>query len=398
MKTAYLDAFSGLSGDMIVGAILDCGVSFDNFERAIAAVALSGYKLSTRRKVVSGISAVKFDVEVTEPQPERHFGEIRAMIDSSALADSVKRRAIAIFEVLAAAEAKIHNTTPDHVHFHEVGAVDSIIDIVGVAWGLEQLAVTDLIVSAMPMGSGFVRSQHGIIPVPAPATAELLAGFPVRLGDGIGEMVTPTGAAVVRALARPAELPLSFKAEKIGYGAGTRDSSDRPNVLRMIVGAETGAFDSDEMIEISANIDDLNPQIYDHLMERLFAAGARDVTLTPTVMKKGRPAITLGVIAEAARREELAAVIFAETSTIGLRYHPVARLKLFRETREVDTRWGKIRVKFSSANGHSPATISPEYDDCRAAANRHGAALRDVMDAARDAARATVAPHHTHQK
>ncbi len=398
MKTAYLDAFSGLSGDMMVGAILHCGVSFEHFERAIAQVALTGYKLAIRRKVVSGISAVKFDVEVTEPQPERHFGEIRAMIDSSTLGDSVKRRAIAIFEALAAAEAKIHNTTPEQVHFHEVGAVDSIIDIVGIAWGLEQLGVNDLIVSPLPMGSGFVRSQHGIIPVPAPATAELLAGFPVRLGDGAGEMVTPTGAAVVRALARPAALPLTFKAGKIGYGAGTRDSSDRPNVLRMIVGCEESAFDSDQMIEISANIDDLNPQIYDHVMERLFAAGARDVTLTPTVMKKGRPAITLGVLAEAARREEIAAVIFAETSTIGLRFHPVSRLKMHRETREVATRWGKIRVKFSSANGHAPATISPEYDDCRAAANRHGAALRVVMDAARDAARATIEAHHTDQK
>src|SRR5207245_885405 len=157
----------------------------------------------------------------------------------------------AVFEMLAEAEAKIHDTTPDHVHFHEVGAVDSIIDIVGTVWGLEQLGVTDLIVSALPLGSGFVRSQHGIIPVPAPATVELLAGFPVRLGDGVGEMVTPTGAAVMRALARPAELPLTFKADKIGYGAGTRDSADRPNVLRMILGAENGAFDSDQMIEIS---------------------------------------------------------------------------------------------------------------------------------------------------
>jgi len=391
MKTAYLDAFSGLSGDMIVGAILDCGVEFAGFERAIGAVPLSGYRLSTRRKVASGISALKFEVEVTEPQPERHFGEIRAMINSSALADSVKRRAIAIFEVLAGAEAKIHNTTPDHVHFHEVGAVDSIIDIVGTAWGLEQLGVNDVIVLALPLGSGFVRSQHGIIPVPAPATLELLAGFPVRLGDGAGEMVTPTGAAVVRALARPAPLPLTFEADKIGYGAGTRDSSDRPNVLRLILGHEGHAFESDEMIELSANIDDLNPQIYHHVMERLFAAGARDVTLTPTIMKKGRPALTLGVLAEAARRAEIAAVIFAETSTIGLRFHPVARLKLHRESREVETRWGKIRVKFSGANGHAPTTISPEYDDCRRAAAEHGVALRDVIDEARDAARSIAA-------
>ena len=174
MKTAYLDAFSGLSGDMIVGAILDCGADFGEFERAIKSMPIAGYRLSTRRKTLSGISALKFDVEVTEPQPERHFGEIRALIDASPLAATVKHRAISIFEVLAQAEAKIHNTTPDHVHFHEVGAVDSIIDIVGTAWGLEQLGVGDVIVSPLPMGNGFARSQHGVIPVPAPATAELL--------------------------------------------------------------------------------------------------------------------------------------------------------------------------------------------------------------------------------
>ncbi len=390
MKTAYFDAFSGLSGDMIVGAILDCGADFAEFERAINGVAIKGYRLSTRRKVSSGISALKFDVEVTEPQPERHFAEIRAMIVSSSLAETVKRRAIAIFEVLAEAEARIHNTTPDHVHFHEVGAVDSIIDIIGTAWGLEHLGVGDLIVSPLPMGSGFARSQHGVIPVPAPATAELLTGFALRLGDGAAEMVTPTGAAVIRALARSAEIPLNFEIEKIGYGAGARDLEDRPNVLRMMLGRERATLDSDEMIEICANIDDLSPQIYDHVMERLFAAGARDVTLTPTMMKKGRPAVTLGVIAEPAHRDAIAQIIFAETSTIGLRFHSVARLKLARETREVETRWGKIRVKMSGARGHPPSTISPEYDDCRRIAAEHGVALRVVIDEARDAARAQV--------
>jgi uncharacterized protein (TIGR00299 family) protein len=386
MKTAYFDAFSGLSGDMIVGAIIDCGADFAQFERAIQTMPLSGYRLSTRRKVVSGISALKFEVAVTEPQPHRHYGDIRNMIEASSLASPVRQRAIAIFQVLAEAEAKIHNTTPDRVHFHEVGAVDSIIDVVGTAWGLEALGVGDLIVSPLPMGSGFTRSQHGVIPVPAPATAELLAGFPVKLGDGAAEMVTPTGAAVLRALARPAQLPLAFEAEKIGYGAGTRDLEDRPNVLRLMLGRERASLDHDEMIELSANIDDLNPQIYDHVMERLFAAGARDVTLTPTLMKKGRPAVTLSVIAEASARDSIAGIIFAETSTIGLRFHTVARIKLGREVREVDTRWGKIRVKVSGANGHAPITIAPEYDDCRRAANEHGVALRVVMEDARNAA------------
>lgn len=387
MKTAYFDAFSGLSGDMIVGAILDCGADFGELERAIKSMPIAGYRLSAGRKVVSGISALKFDVEVTEPQPERHLGEIRALIDASPLAASIKRRAISIFEVLAQAEAKIHNTTPDRVHFHEVGAVDSIIDIVGTAWGFEQLGVGDVIVSALPMGNGFVRSQHGVIPVPAPATVELLSGFPLKIGDGAHEMVTPTGAAVVRALARPAAIPFGFEVEKIGYGAGARELEDRPNVLRMMIGRERAAFDRDEMVEISANIDDLNPQIYDHLMSRLFEAGARDVTLTPTMMKKSRPAVTIGVIAEVANRDALAEIIFAETSTIGLRFHAVGRLKLHREIHEVATRWGKVRVKVSGANGGAPTTISPEYDDCRRIAAEHNVALRVVMEEARDAAR-----------
>ncbi len=388
MKTAYLDAFSGLSGDMLVGATLDCGADFAEFERAIESMPLSGYRLSTRRKVLSGISALKFDVAVTEPQPHRNFGGIRALIDASPLAAAVRHRAISVFEVLARAEAKVHNCSVDQVHFHEVGAVDSIIDIVGTAWGLEQLGVGDVIVSVLPMGRGFTRTQHGVVPVPAPATAELLSGFALKIGDGEHEMVTPTGAAVVRALARQAEIPFGFEVEKIGYGAGARELDDRPNVLRLMLGRELAAFDRDEMMEISANIDDLSPQIYEHVMDRLFAAGARDVTITPTMMKKSRPAVTVCVIAEAARRDAIAEIIFAETSTIGLRFHPVERLKLHREIREVETRWGKVRVKTSGAHGREPATISPEYDDCRRIAAEHKVALRVVIEEARDAARA----------
>jgi uncharacterized protein (TIGR00299 family) protein len=391
MRTAYLDAFSGLSGDMLVGALLDCGADFDAMRRALASIPLRGYSLVRTVRTLSGIAAVKFDVEVTEPQPERNFGEIRAMIDGAAeLSAPVRRRAIEIFQALANAEAKVHRSTPEEVHFHEVGAVDSIVDVAATAWCLENLGIGELLVSPLPGGSGFARSQHGTIPVPAPATAELLAGFPIRLGDGAAEMVTPTGAAVLRALARPAATALTFEVERVGYGAGTRTLADRPNVLRIMIGREHAAFESDEMIEIAANIDDLNPQIYDHLMERLFAAGARDVTLTPTMMKKGRPAVMLGVIAQPAIRDRLARIIFDETSTIGLRFHPVGRLKLAREIREVETRFGKIRVKISGANhgaARDHATVSPEYDDCRRAAAEHQVALRVVMEEARDAAR-----------
>jgi len=343
---------------------------------------------------VSGIAAVKFDVEVMEPQPERHLSQILAMIEASSIGAAAKRRARAIFEVLADAEAKVHHTTPEHVHFHEVGAVDSIMDVVGTAWALEELGVGELLVSPLPMGTGFARSQHGIIPVPAPATAELLAGFTVRMGDGPAEMVTPTGAAVLRALGRSAPLPLNFEIEKIGYGAGTREYEDRPNVLRIMIGRERGALDNDELLEISANIDDLNPQIYEHVMERLFTAGARDVTLTPTIMKKGRPAITIAVLAEPAKREALAKVLFSETSTIGIRFHQVARLKLRREIREVETRWGRIKVKFSE--GDRAVTATPEYDDCRKIATEHSVPLKVVMEETRAAALASLNQHDHH--
>lgn len=386
MKNAYLDAFSGLSGDMIVGAILDAGAEFAELERAAAGLGIGGYRLSTRRKDVSGIAALKFEVEVLEPQPERHLGQICAMIEGADLPPRVTRNAIAIFTALAEAEAKVHNTTPAEVHFHEVGAVDSIIDIVGAAWGFERLGVEQILVSALPMGTGFARSRHGVIPVPAPATAELLAGFPIRLNDGPSEMVTPTGAAIVRALARPAPTPLGFEVERVGYGAGTKDFSDRPNVLRLMLGREYSAFANDEVIEIAANIDDLNPQIYDHLSERLFAAGARDVTLTPTIMKKGRPGVIVSVLAEPAKRDSIAAIIFAETTTIGLRYHPMARLKLDRRIATVDTRFGAIRVKLSG-DPSNPATVAPEYEDCRRAALDHNVALKIVIEEAAAAAR-----------
>ena len=394
MKSAFLDAFSGLSGDMIAGAMLDAGADFDDLRAALASLPLDGYRVATRRKVVSGISALKFDVEVSAAQPERHLSDIREIVRrASALSDSIKDRAIAIFGVLAEAEAKIHHTTPEEVHFHEVGAVDSIIDIVTAAWGFERLELGEMMVSPLPAGSGFVRSQHGIIPVPAPATTELLAGFPLRMGDGASEMVTPTGAAILRALATPAPPAMGFRVERVGYGAGTREFADRPNVLRLMVGDRSRIYDqtyeTDELVDIQANIDDLNPQIYDHVVERLFEAGARDVTLTPTIMKKGRPAVTISVLAEPSARERIAAVLFAETTTIGLRYHPVARLKLTREIKEVDTRWGRVRVKVSRGGGDT-MTVSPEYDDCKRLAREHRIALRLVLEQAQAAAREQI--------
>ncbi|HLW69191.1 MAG TPA: nickel pincer cofactor biosynthesis protein LarC [Candidatus Binataceae bacterium] len=386
MKTVYLDAFSGLSGDMITGALLDAGAPFAELETVIATLGLSGYRLVIRSKTASGIVATKFEVEVSTPQPERHLGEIVAMIRRGALTPAAANNAIAIFEALAAAEARVHRTTPEQVHFHEVGAVDSIIDVVAAAWGFDQLGVGTLLVGPLPLGKGFTRSRHGIIPVPPPATMELLTGFPVRLGDGESEMVTPTGAAIVKALAQPAPASLDFAIGRIAYGAGTKDFTDRPNLLRLILGDEVQRFATNELIEIAANIDDLNPQIYDHVSSRLFAAGARDVTITPTIMKKGRPGITLMVLAEAPARERIAGILFAETSTIGIRFHPVSRLKLARRLIEVETRFGVIHVKVSG-DAARPANLAPEYEDCRQAALTHAAPLKLVIEEAAAAAR-----------
>jgi uncharacterized protein (TIGR00299 family) protein len=236
------------------------------------------------------------------------------------------------------------------------------------------------------MGKGFTKSRHGIIPVPPPATIELLGGFPIRLGDGEAEMVTPTGASIVKTLARPAPANMNFAVERVAYGAGTKDFTDRPNLLRLIIGSESGRFDADEVVEIAANIDDLNPQIYGHVAERLFAAGARDVTITPTIMKKGRPGVTLGVLADANNRERLAAIIFAETSTIGIRFHSVSRLKLERRMIDAETRFGLIRVKVSGEGAHH-ATLAPEYDDCHKAAIVHEVPLKLVIEEAAAAAR-----------
>ena len=395
MKTAYLDAFSGLSGDMLVGALLDGGIEFENLQRALVSLPIKGARPSPRRKTVSGIAAVKFDVEVTEPQPERHLSQILAMIEASSIGRGREAsRAPRSSRSSPTPKPRCITPRPSMCTF-----MRSARSIRSWMWSephgrSRSLGIGELLVSPLPMGTGFARSQHGIIPVPAPATAELLAGFTVRMGDGPAEMVTPTGAAVLRALGRSAPMPLNFEIEKIGYGAGTREYQDRPNVLRIMIGRERGALDTDELLEISANIDDLNPQIYDHVMERLFSAGARDVTLTPTIMKKGRPAIMIAVLAEPAQRDALAKVLFAETSTIGVRFHPVARLKLRREIREVETRWGGIKVKFSDGEGAMTAT--PEYEDCRKIATEHNVPLKTVMEETRAAAIASLDRHDDH--
>jgi uncharacterized protein (TIGR00299 family) protein len=386
MLTAYLDAFSGASGDMLVAAAIDAGADFGALKQALASLPITGYDVRLESKTLSGIAARRFIVEVSAPQPERSLAEIDALIANSGLSTEVKRDAVRAFAVLAEAEAKVHRVSVDRIHFHEVGAVDSIVDIVGAIWAFRALDVRRVLVSPLPMGNGFVSARHGPLPIPAPAAVELLAGFALRMGDGEGEMVTPTAAALIKTVGKSASMLFGFEIVRVGYGAGSREYADRPNVLRLFLGREVDQIGADRMLEVETNIDDLNPQIYAHLCERLFSAGARDVTITPTIMKKGRPGVVVSVLVEPTMREAIIRELFAETGTLGVRWRAVERALAPRESGTVATRFGEITVKVSKIAGH-PLRITPEYEDCRAAATKHRVPLQVVMEEARAAAR-----------
>jgi hypothetical protein len=381
---AYFDAFSGISGDMTVGALLDAGFPFADLERHVAALPISGCELVLEHREHGAIRAAKFDVRTTVAQPERTFTMIRGILEAAPLPPRARDLALMAFRELACAEGRVHGVAPDDVHFHEVGGVDAIVDIVGAALGIDALGITRIAVGPLPLGSGIVDTQHGRIPVPAPATVELLRGFAVRPGDGEGEMVTPTGAAILRGFGATSGAPDGLRVARVGYGSGTRHLADRPNVLRILLGEVETATRSEEMLVIETNIDDMSPELYEHATARLFAAGAVDVTLVPVHMKKGRPGVLVQVLVPRAHRDDIAAVLFAETTTIGLRYHSVERLTLAREIIEVETRYGSIAVKVAA--GPAGRTAAPEYESCRAAAERHRVPLRLVYDAARRAA------------
>lgn len=385
MKVAYFDTFSGISGDMTVGALLHLGVSLDDLRNELAKLPLAGYRLSQTVRFQSSIRATKFDVEVTEPLVERSFRAIANMLRESALLPPVKETALRIFTILAEAEGRVHGIAPGAVHFHEVGAVDSIVDIVGTAFGLHALGVEKLFASPLPMGKGFVPSRHGVLPIPAPATVELLKGLSVRLEDGAAEMVTPTGAAILAALAQQGAAP-QLQLSAVGYGAGGRTLADRPNLLRILLGSLVETPRDEQLLVLETNIDDLNPELYEYVMERLFSAGARDVCLLPLQMKKNRPGVMLWVLGEVADREKLSAIIFSETSTIGIRSYPVARVALSRESKSVVTPHGEVRVKLS-AGPDGRVHAAPEYEDCKRLAREKDLPLKTVYEAALFAAR-----------
>jgi uncharacterized protein (TIGR00299 family) protein len=379
MRILYGDLIGGASGDMFVAALLDLGLPLEALKSGLKKISSLKYRLAVSTKKLHAIRATRFQVLTGKNEPERTWAEIRRLIDGSSLEPEVKERAIAVFARLAEAEGKIHGVAPVRVHFHEVGATDSIVDIVSAAIGAHYLKIEAFYFSRIPLGRGMTRSRHGPLPLPGPATLELLKGLPVEFIDLDAETVTPTAAALIVTLGSRFNETPQMTVEKIGYGAGSKDFPDRPNVLRLVLGEDSAAWARDEMVVIETNIDDMNPEFYDYALDRLFAAGARDVSLSPLQMKKNRPATLLRVIAEPALREKLAGIIFRETSTIGLRYYPVKRVTLKRAAARVKTKFGTIKVKVAAApDGAKRAT--PEYEDLKRIAAAKKIPLKVLYD------------------
>jgi pyridinium-3,5-bisthiocarboxylic acid mononucleotide nickel chelatase len=396
MKIAYFDCFAGISGDMTLGALVDAGADFSALQRELGGLGLSDeFEITLDRVAKRGISAA--DVTV-KPHRNHHdhdhghshshgrgFTEIKQIIEQSGLSERVRRDSIAVFTKLGEAEAKIHGKGIEEIHFHEVGAVDAIVDIVGACICLELLRIEKVYCSPMPTFTGTVEIAHGTFPLPAPATVEILKGAPWRELGIEGEIVTPTGAAIVATLAEGFGPMPAMSVESIGYGAGKKDFG-MPNVLRVFVGtsADSGSGEPSynaEVAVIETNIDDLSPQVYEVVMERLFDAGALDVYLTPIQMKKNRPATLLSVICEPGLIDTLSAIIFEETTSIGIRIDTRRRMCLDREIVGVETEFGPIAVKVARYEG-TVLNIQPEYEDCKAAAAKHGVAFKRVRDAA----------------
>ena len=436
MRIAYLECFSGISGDMFLGALIDAGVPPRLLEETVAALNV-GARLEISRVVRSGISATKVDVWVDgekdmpreeywakqEQQEHRHshdhghghehhhdhqhssesdgslvrtppphshshhrdLTEIREIIGKAAISDSAKKTAVAIFEALGTAEAKIHATSIEKVHFHEVGAVDAMVDIVCASVGAEALGVDEIVCSPLNVGGGSVKCAHGTFPVPAPATVELLKGAPVYSSGVQAELVTPTGAAIVKVLAKRFAAFPEMQIKKSGYGAGTREFPGLPNVVRLTIGESASKpaakTESDTVAVLEANLDDLNPQVFGYVMDRLLEEGALDVFGMPVQMKKNRPGTLLTVLCKPEDASKLSHLIFTETTTLGVRRRDEVRETLARRWENVRTQWGEVRIKIASMNG-TVTNYAPEYEDCRRIATEHHVPLKKVMQEA----------------
>jgi len=378
MRIAYLDTLAGISGDMTLGAFLSAGVQLDRLIEELRKLNLSGYELSASHIVRNGIGATKIDVVISEaPAYHRHLSNINAIIDRSSLSKTVQDSAKKIFYELALAEAAVHSSTIEKVHFHEVGAIDSIVDIVGTAICLEEMGIERVFTSPVKVGSGgTVNTQHGTMPVPTPATLEILKGYPIVLTEIPYELTTPTGAAIVKALSA-GTLPFEqVRVRSIGYGAGTRELQAIPNLLRLVIGDIADDKERDEVLSIETNIDDMNPEILPYVVEKLMGAGALDAFLTPIIMKKGRPAHLLTVLAGRDTMDSMLGILFRETSTLGVRIHQMERRKLPRTQRHVQTSLGTVIVKSVTVEGRE--RLIPEFEECKRLATEKNIPLTEV--------------------
>jgi uncharacterized protein (TIGR00299 family) protein len=391
---AYFDCFSGISGDMTLAAMIDLGIPADWLQNELSRLPLSGFQMNATPVVRNGIQATGVSIDIQESSRSRNLKDIKALLLECDLSDEVKSRSVTVFERLARAEATIHGCALAEVHFHEVGGVDAIVDIVGTALCIEKLGISEIMSSPLPLGSGFVDCQHGRLPVPSPATVEILKGVPVYGTDVNCELVTPTGAAIIASLAQAYGRMPAMQVQKTGYGAGQRELNDRPNLLRIIAGTpaeSTAGMSSDQIMVLEACIDDMNPEFFGFIMERLFTDGALDVYWLPVHMKKNRPGTLIQVLCQDADRDRLIQRLLSETTSLGVRYYRTARKRLAREQVVIQTSFGETPVKRVRELDGSERLV-PEYDVCREIALKRNLPLRGVYETiAREAAASQAA-------
>ena len=381
MKIAYFNCFSGISGDMCLGALVDLGLPLADLSKALEGLRLVGFSLKSRRVKRAGLSATKVDVLVQDGMDRpMTFQDIRRLLQAARLPAVVRGDSLRVFENLASAEAAVHRTSLAKVHFHELGIIDSLVDVVGTIVGCQLLSIEGIYSSSVNVGSGTIASDHGRLPVPAPATAHLLTGLPIYSAGPERELTTPTGAALMATLSHGAGAMPAMTMNAVGNGAGTFNPSDWPNVLRVFLGETSNAAESDRIMVLETNLDDMNPQAYELLMDRLLAQGALDVTLTPVIMKRSRPGIVLTVLADTVKVESILRVMFAETTTLGVRIQEMSRRLLAREIIELSTKFGPVRIKVAKGSGRAGRLKArPEYRDCKRLAEETGLPLRTIV-------------------
>jgi uncharacterized protein (TIGR00299 family) protein len=378
VKVAYLDTVAGISGDMTLAAFVSAGFPIDELSEEISKLNLAGVELEGSHVQRNGITAVKIEVVISGAgEKHRHLNEILGIIEKSSLSGSVKANAAKIFHEVATAEARVHNTSIEKIHFHEVGALDSIVDIVGAAICLDRFGIQAVYTSPIKLGSGgFAQTEHGKLPIPGPAALEILKGYPTILTDIPYELTTPTGAAIVKAMSSGVLSSERLIIEAIGYGAGTREIDQIPNLLRVMIGELNATTAEEDLLVVETNIDDMNPEIYPFVIDRLLESGANDAYLVPVIMKKGRPGILLSVMAGRRCLDEVLGIIFSQTTTIGVRIHSVDRRKLERTQREVKTLFGMVKVKVVVYDGSE--RLIPEFEECKRIAGEQHRTLREV--------------------